>query len=515
MFKPFIDLHTHTTRSDGRLTPEELVQAAYETGIRVMSITDHNYTEDLSELRSQFPEMTLIQGAEVSALYSDSTGNEHELHIVALGFDPQNMPMQQMLVRNQADRRPYIEKILAKLRENGINLGSYEDILTRCNGTNYIGLLDLARFLFEDGYTDSIDQSFDLYLGTHGQCRYIKNPLRYDSLEHVVQTIIRANGIPILAHLLEYDLDNGNKTGGPEKNKLVRYFQKLAGGHGGLEVYYARYNTMQRLYLLQMARKYGLLVSAGSDYHHQSETETLAHRISYAACSDLLDHLCVNVDCEITPSDFYILSGFSGVGKGTIASHLANMTINNKPIAIIRSVTNRPPRSAHENYTFLSPKAFTEIVESHQLLEYTSYNKNSYGTPMWEIRSAIEAGKSPLLEIDCIGFCRLLTEGKIDPSRIRSVFVVAPADEVANRLCLRGTENKKSVTKRLETAILEADFLHLYDAIVINIEIDQALKYTLLAYQGHPIKPDFNAETFKNEMRKIIAAQLYLEDETS
>ena len=87
MFSPFVDLHTHTTNSDGRLSPRELINAAYDAGIRVLAITDHNSTENLEDLRAEFPEMQLIQGSEVSAIYYDGAGVDHEVHIVALGFE--------------------------------------------------------------------------------------------------------------------------------------------------------------------------------------------------------------------------------------------------------------------------------------------------------------------------------------------------------------------------------------------------------------------------------------------
>ena len=510
MFTPYVDLHTHTTQSDGRLTPQELIQAAQDAGIRVMSITDHNYTEDLGDLRASFPEMTLIQGAEVSALYTDGTGTEHELHIVALGFDPKDPDMQNMLASHQPDRHPYIEMILNKLRENGIDLGTYDDIVARCPDTRYVGRMALARCLFEDGYTASVDQSFDIYLGAHGERRaYVKNPLRYNSLEDVVRTILGAGGTPILAHLLMYDLDNGNRSGGEEKDRLVRYFRQLTdryGGTGGMEVYYTRYNIEDRLYLLGMARKYALLLSAGSDYHQQEEWETLEHRISCCACSDLLEHLGVHVNYALQPAALYILSGFSGAGKGTICERLAGRSITGKPITLIRSVTNRPPRVENENYIFVTKEEFASLAARHQLLEYNdAYSANGYGTPTWEVRSAFEESRIPLLEIDCVGLCRLLTEGRVNPALVKSVFLVAPAAEVARRLYLRGTESEDAILRRLETAIFESDYLTLYDTVIVNQNIDQTIANTVRAFEDTTVDTLFNISTFQTEMREIIS----------
>ena len=512
MFYPWCDLHTHTTRSDGRLSPIELVQKAYAAGIRVLSITDHNTTEDLTDLRNQFPDMQLIQGAEVSALYNDSKGDEHELHIVALGFDPNNPEMKAMLARNQPDRRPYIEGMLDKLRENGIDLGTYDDIAKRFPGTNHIGRMALARCLFEDGYTSSIDQSFDLYLGAHGERRaYVKNPLKYSSLEEVVQTVIQAHGTPVLAHLLYYDLDNGNRTGGEEKERLVRAFKELVdtyAGVGGMEVYYTRYGMYERRYLLEIAQKYGLLISAGSDFHAQEKWESLDHRTSCSACSDLLNHLGIKVNYPIQPTQLAVVSGYSGVGKGTVCKVIEQRkTINGKQPKIIRSVTNRCPRSENENYTFISKEQFEELVSKHLLLEYNdSYASCGYGTPVNEVKSAIEENRSIILEIDRTGLIHLLTDGKINPNLVKSVFIVADAVEVERRLRTRGTESRTKIRSRLETAIEESYYLGLYDAVIVNKSVEVCADAVVAALEGHTVESDFDPEKFRADMEQLLSA---------
>lgn len=511
MFVPFVDLHTHTQRSDGRLTPKELVTKAYRSGIRVMSITDHNYTEDLTELReyaeSHFAEeMILIQGTEVSALYEDGI----ELHIVALGFDPEDPNMKAMLERHRPDRRPYIDQILAKLRENQIDLGSYDDIVKRFPDTKYIGRMALARCLYEDGYTTSVDQSFDRYLGAHGEA-YVKNPLKYSGLEEVVRTIIQAQGIPVLAHLLYYsDLDNRNRTGGEEKEKLVRTFSELVkkhGGVGGIEVYYTRYKDMdERLYLLRMAQKYGLLISGGSDYHQQESWETLEHRTSCSACSDLLDHLGIKVDFPLSPSELYVLSGYSGVGKGTVAEELKRQKINNKPVALIQSCTNRPPRSKNDPYTFLTREEFTAMANAHKFLEFNdAYAQNGYGTPVDAVREAIESNHSVLLEIDRIGLTHLLTDGKINPNLVKSVFIVADAAVVEERLRLRGTETRQKIRSRLETAKEESYNLDLYDAVIENLVVDDTVQAVIDAFEGKPPASNFDSVKFRSDMDRVLA----------
>ena len=516
MITPFCDFHTHTSDSDGRLSPKELITKAYEAGIRVMSITDHNVSGDLTELRSYAAaafeeEMTLIQGAEISAVYSDSTGSEQELHIVALGFDADDPGMKAMLAAHQPDRRAYIEAILKRLKEDcGIDIGTYDEIRVLFPDTKYIGRMALARLMTDRGITATVDEAFDIYLGVHGQRRaYVRNPLRYSSLEEVVRTVIRSGGTPILAHLLYYDLDDDNRTGGEEKERLVRTFSELVhayNGIGGMEVYYTRYKDMdERLYLLGLARKYGLLISAGSDYHAQESWETLEHRTSCSACSDLLDHLGVQVRYPLAPAPLYVASGFSGVGKGTICEILKNRQINGKPVALIRSYTNRPRRSENDPYNFVSREEFTALAKANKFLEYNdAYAENGYATPADAVKEAFRNGQSVLLEIDRIGLTHLLTDGKINPNLVRSVFIVADAEDVALRLYLRGTEPQRKIRSRLQTAMAESGCLGLYDAVIANEVVDDAVEAVIEAFLGNPPENTFDPVKFRSDMEQVL-----------
>lgn len=515
MLTPYCDWHTHTQRSDGRLTPLQLVRKAFAAGIRAMSVTDHNYTEDLTDLRKiiaeEFDEeMTLVQGAEISASYTDSKGIEHELHIVALGFDPNNPDLKALLAAHQPDRKPYIDAILKKLRDNcGIDIGTYESIKDEFTTTKYIGRMVLARHMTNLGITTSVDDAFDRFLGSHGERRaYVKNPLRYANLDTVVRTIINAGGTPILAHLLYYDF-NESRVGGFEKEQLVRTFKELVstyGGVGGMEVYYTRYKEVnERLYLLQMAQKYGLLISGGSDYHEQEEWETLEHHLSCSACQDLLDHLGIKVNYPLPPATLYVESGYSGVGKGTIAEKVKDRQISGKPVALIRSYTSRAPRSDNDPYIFVTRETFSAMAEANRFLEYNdAYSNNSYGTPVDAVRSAMESNKAVLLEIDRTGLMHLLTDGKINPKLVRSVFIVADAVDVATRLYLRGTESQSKIRRRLETAIKESHYLDFYDAVIVNDIVDDAVDAVITAFEGNPPENTFDPVRFRTEMEKVL-----------
>lgn len=496
MFTPYIDLHTHTTNSDGRLTPIELVEQARNAGIRILSITDHNYTEPLDSLRRRFPDMTLIQGAELSCVYEDSTGKEHELHVVALGFDPDNPDMKTLLAHNRPDRRPYINAILDRLRDNGIDLGTYEDIQARFPQTEFVGRMALAKTLFDEGYTSSVDESFEIYLGAHGQRRaFVENHLKYASLAETVETIMGAGGVPVLAHLFYYVMNDA------ENERLVSYFKCLTGNRGAMEVYYNRYPAEVRLSLLQLCRKYDLMPSAASDYHGQEAWERLDTCFCYTTCAEILDCLGIRVDAPI-PGELLLLSGFSGAGKGTICRQL--YAVRGKPVCVIRSVTTRPPRPEGDAYTYVSADTFRKMIDERQLLEHNFSYGNGYGTPIEDVQRVMNAGMIPCLEIDRTGLIRLLTDGRIDPRLIRAVYVAATAEDLVSRLRGRGTENPDAIRSRLEIAMEDTRYLHLYDAVIVNKDLDTAIEDVTRAFEGHVVSSDFDVEGFCSEILDIM-----------
>jgi predicted metal-dependent phosphoesterase TrpH len=286
MTKPYIDFHTHTTLSDGAYTPMQLCRMAREAGIGTLAITDHNRTYDLTELRSAFPTLRLIQGVEISCLYRDSMGKENEIHVVGLGVDPDNPRLKALLVRNQPDRRPYLNAILDRLRACGIDFGSYDELCKLLPHRQRIGRMDIAKLLMEKGYVSSVEEGFDEYIGAHGKRRaYVPNPGRYVSMEDAVAAVVDAGGAAVLAHLYYYQLNDA------ENSNLLRHFKSLSGENGGMEVFYSRYTPQQRQVLRSLADRYGLMYSAASDYHGQDENETLTHRFCPADCARLLHFL--------------------------------------------------------------------------------------------------------------------------------------------------------------------------------------------------------------------------------
>lgn len=277
----YIDLHTHTCLSDGSLTPTALLRAAQEAGIGILALTDHNDTESLTAYRAAFPELKLIQGAEVTCRYLDQ-----ELHVVALGFDPDNARLRDVLKRNRPDRRPYLTAILEKLKALGLDVGTYDELQAANPESRHFGRMQIAKEMQRRGYVATADEAFDVYMGAHGQrLAYVANPLKYVSLEEAVEAILEAGGIPVLAHLYYYLLDAEGERA------LVRRFKELAGDKAAMEVHYAAYTRQQREALGAIADEFGLMHSCASDYHGNLEGETLAHGFTRELCAPLLDAL--------------------------------------------------------------------------------------------------------------------------------------------------------------------------------------------------------------------------------
>lgn len=283
----YCDFHTHTNLSDGNLSPQQLIDLARKHDIRVLAATDHNSTEDLTLLRQANPDIHLVQGAEISCRYTDSIGVEHEIHIPALGFDPGNAEMKELFRQNQPDRRPYIEEILYKLRCNGIDLGTYEDIRRSAPDSKHFGRMQIAKVMVEKGAggVSSISEAFDEYIGSFGARRaYVPNTLCYVTMEQAVSAIRNAGGQAVLAHLFYYRMDDY------ENRRLVRYFRDLGGT--AMETEYGRYSRRQRDVLYEhFAKPNGLMVSCASDYHGVDADETLDHRFGSALCEPLLEAL--------------------------------------------------------------------------------------------------------------------------------------------------------------------------------------------------------------------------------
>ena len=264
MMLPYADLHVHSSQSDGKLSLPALIAHARDNGIGVLAPTDHNNYAGLTQLRKENPDMVLIDGMEASCSYEDLTGKLQQPHIIALGFDPDHPEMIRLRSLCNPDRRPYNEAQLLALKRNGMDLGSYEDLLARWPGRPQIGTRQFAEDLVKFGFASSVQDAYDRILGYEG-CARVKNPLRYPSVEETVKAILAANGLPVIAHLFYYGWDDR------DLHHFVGMVRELCGGGlgcAGIETAYAEYDLfLQARLCREFARPYGLLRSCASDFH--------------------------------------------------------------------------------------------------------------------------------------------------------------------------------------------------------------------------------------------------------
>ena len=245
------DLHCHSTASDGGLPPAEVVQRAYDHGVTVLALTDHDTTAGLAAAGQAAEQLGLrfINGIELSACY------QHQcLHIIGLNIDPEHSALMQGIALQHTIRAERAKKIADKLEKKNIP-GAYAAV-TQAAGAGEIPRSHLADFLLAKGFVSSQQEAFDRYL-SKGKPAYV--PTVWAELQQVVEWIKVAGGIAVLAHPLRYKLS-------------VKWMQralaafKLMGGEG-IEVVTGRAGEEEIRLSRMFAEKHQLYASVGSDFH--------------------------------------------------------------------------------------------------------------------------------------------------------------------------------------------------------------------------------------------------------
>lgn len=242
-----VDLHTHTTASDGSLAPRELVREAVRAGVRVLAVTDHDSTDGLPEAldeAAQHPPLELVPGIEINTEIDKA-----EVHILGYFIDWQAEWFQDILRGFREERRGRIYRMAERLAALGMPIDPEEVFALVREGS--AGRPHVAQVLVQKGYVGSVGEAFDRYL-KHGGSAYVS----YQKLppEEAIALIRRAGGVPVLAH-----------PGFIGQDDLIR---KLArAGLGGVECYYAAHTPLQTATYLQLVRELGLVATGGSDYH--------------------------------------------------------------------------------------------------------------------------------------------------------------------------------------------------------------------------------------------------------
>lgn len=177
-----------------------------------------------------------------------------------------------------------------------------------------------------------------------------------------------------------------------------------------------------------------------------------------------------------------VISGFSGAGKGTIMKEL----VQKYPYFLSTSATTRKPREGEQNgreYFFHTREEFEQMIQDNELIEWAEYVGNYYGTPKKAVEQQLAEGKNVLLEIEMQG--GMLVKEQFPEALL--VFVTPPsADELKHRLIGRGTETKEEIERRLERAAEEVSYMKMYDYIVVNDELDEAVSrlHTIITNEG-------------------------------
>jgi len=246
-----IDLHSHTTYSDGSSSPHELVMLAAEAGACALAITDHDTVAGLAEGRAaaRTAGVEFIDGIEISAEYSPGT-----MHILGYYIDAESEALLSTLeeLRDARDNRN--PKIASRLQALGIDI-SYDEVQALA-GNEVVGRPHFARALLEKGYVESIQDAFNRFLGKGAAAYEEKKRL---SPDESIELIHRAGGVAVLAH--PYQL----KLSAADTDAMLG---TLAGmGLDGVEAIYSRHSRADRDLYSEVAARHGLLVTGGSDYH--------------------------------------------------------------------------------------------------------------------------------------------------------------------------------------------------------------------------------------------------------
>ena len=249
-----IDLHTHSTYSDGTFSVKELIDRAHEKGLAAIALTDHDTVDGVDEAieyaASKYPDLEVVPGVELS-----TEGEGREVHIVGLYIDNHDKEFVSGLKDFIDSRTVRNKKMCKKLTEEaGIPI-SYEELTKEFHDT-VITRAHYAKFMVDRGYVNSRAEVFDRYIGDH--CPYYVGREKITP-EDAIRSILKAKGVPVFAHPILCRFGD---------DRLDAFVGKLKeAGLVGIEAIYSTYELRDERQIKELAKKYDLLVSGGSDFH--------------------------------------------------------------------------------------------------------------------------------------------------------------------------------------------------------------------------------------------------------
>lgn len=251
-----VDLHCHSTCSDGLLSPAAVIERAVQRGVDVLALTDHDETGGLAAAREAAAHwgLQLIDGVEISVLWQDTT-----LHIVGLGINSTHEPLVDGLAAIRIGREQRARRIAQSLADAGIP-GSLEGARQYAKNPQLVSRAHFARHLVSEGHARDTNAVFRSYL-TPGNPGYV--PHQWSLLEDAVRWITGSGGVAVIAHPGRYPLNQ------QQCERLLDEFRSLGGT--GLEVVTGSHAPSEFATWARYARRFGLRASAGSDFHGPGE----------------------------------------------------------------------------------------------------------------------------------------------------------------------------------------------------------------------------------------------------
>ncbi len=254
----YIDLHIHTHFSDGSFSPQEVVEGAIKNSLLAISITDHDSLEGIAPalIASRKYQLEIVPGVELTAEVDNK-----EVHILGYYIDQDDKGLQDKLKMLRRVRAERAEKMIEKLQELGVGI-SFSKVEEMAKG-GAMGRLHLARVILQAGYVNSLEEVFKKYIGEGGPA-YIKK-YRFTP-EEAMRLIVAGGGIPVLAHpvLLRDD------------GLIPRLVEE---GLRGIEVYCTNHNSESSLRYEELACRYDLIPTGGSDCHGLAKSEALMGKV--------------------------------------------------------------------------------------------------------------------------------------------------------------------------------------------------------------------------------------------
>ena len=243
-----VDLHIHSSASDGKYSPAEIVRKAAGAGLKVIALSDHDTVDGIAaalEAAAEFPGLKFIPGVEISTDVPSG-----EVHMLGYFIDYTNEELLRKLENMRSSRQKRAQEMIGKLGELGMPV-DWERV-REIAGTGSVGRPHIARAMLEKGYISTLKEAFNKYIAWGGPA-YVKREKLTPS--EAIGLILRAGGLPVLAHPFTVN----------DHEKLVA--ELTADGLAGIEAYYGEYNSEEIRRLVNLADKHGLIVTGGSDYH--------------------------------------------------------------------------------------------------------------------------------------------------------------------------------------------------------------------------------------------------------